>query len=86
MFTYFWDEIGGYLWNEDSFENVFKLMAKRELSDMVPSFIGSKTTKAIFEGMSYLYKFTFLEHLLSLKWDINEELHSFVKAALSKKP
>jgi hypothetical protein len=29
MFHYFWEELG-YLWDEDTFDNLFKLLAKRE--------------------------------------------------------
>jgi|LauGreDrversion4_2_1035121.scaffolds.fasta_scaffold101006_2 hypothetical protein len=36
MFKYFWEDLGGYLWNEDSFESFFKLILRRELSDIIP--------------------------------------------------
>ena len=36
MFKYFWEDLGGYLWNEDSFESFFKLVLRRELSDIIP--------------------------------------------------
>jgi hypothetical protein len=29
MFNYFWEELG-FLWDEDTFDNLFKLLAKRE--------------------------------------------------------
>ena len=33
MFKYFWEDIGGWLWNEDTFENLFELLAKKDLVD-----------------------------------------------------
>lgn len=36
MFTFFWEEIGGYLWNEDSLEGLIKVLARRELADLLP--------------------------------------------------
>ena len=35
VFTYFWDEVPAG-WNEDSFEALLKLMARREANEMVP--------------------------------------------------
>ena len=35
-FTLFWEDLGGYLWNEDSFESLFKLVLRRELADLIP--------------------------------------------------
>lgn len=32
MFKYFWNDLS-YLWDEDTFENVFKLLSKRDLAD-----------------------------------------------------
>lgn len=29
MFEYFWEDLG-YLWDEDTFDNLFKLLAKRD--------------------------------------------------------
>ena len=34
MFQYFWSDLG-YLWNEDTFENLFKLLAKKDQSDYI---------------------------------------------------
>lgn len=77
MFRYFWEELGGYLWNEDSFECLFKLLARRELTDMVPLVFQSKTTKTIFSGMSYQYRLSFIEHLLNIKHDMMDEIQAF---------
>lgn len=32
MFSYFWNDLN-YLWDEETFENVFKYIAKRDLTD-----------------------------------------------------
>lgn len=63
MFSYFWEELG-YLWNEDTFDNLFKLMAKRDLPDYLNMLFDSRTAKAIFDAMSYQYRFSFIEHIL----------------------
>jgi hypothetical protein len=74
MFRYFWEELGGYLWSEDSFECLFKLMARRELTDMVPMVFSSRTTRTIFEAMSFQYRFSFIEHLLGVRNDLQEDI------------
>ena len=33
MFRYFWEDMGSYLWNEDTFDILFKLLAKKDLVD-----------------------------------------------------
>jgi len=76
MFNYFWEDLGGYLWNEDSFEALFKLLARRELHDLVPALFSSRTTQTIFQAMSYQYRFSFIEHLLQARYDLQEELLS----------
>lgn len=75
MFKYFWEDIGGWLWNEDTFENLFKLLAKKDLVDYLSFLFKSRTTQAIFEAMSYQYRFSFVEHLLSTKHDLLEEIN-----------
>lgn len=64
MFKYFWEDLGGYLWNEDSFESLVKLLARRELPDLVPLLFQSRTSQTILEAMSYQYRFSFIEHVL----------------------
>ena len=78
MFNYFWDELGGLLWNEDAFDNMFKLLAKRELTELVSMIFRSRTTTTIFEAMSYQYRFAFLDHLLQSRHDLLDELGSTV--------
>jgi len=43
MFQYFWEDMS-YLWSEDTFDNLFKLLAKKELSDYLSFIFKSKTT------------------------------------------
>jgi hypothetical protein len=76
MFGYFWDDLGGFLWNEDSFEALLKLVIKRELLDLIPILFRSRTTHSIFAAMSYHYRFSFIEHLLQLRNDTLDELQS----------
>ena len=73
---YFWEEIGGYLWNEDNLETLIKVLARRELADLLPQVFSSRTTHAIFTAMSYSYRITFIEHLLSTKEELLAELSS----------
>jgi len=35
MFTYFWLDLG-YIWDEDAFDSIFKLIAKKDFSDYLP--------------------------------------------------
>ena len=72
MFRYFWDA-NGHLWNEDALESLLKLLARRELPDLVPLLFESRTTQTILEAMSYQYRFSFVEHLLQIRHDILEE-------------
>lgn len=74
MFQYFWEEMG-QLWSEDTLDNLFKLLAKKELSDYVQFLFRSRTTQTIFEAMSYQYKFSFIEHILQAKQDLLEEIN-----------
>jgi hypothetical protein len=76
MFRYFWEEIGGYLWNEDNLESLIKVLARRESADLLPQVFSSRTTHAIFTAMSYSYRITFIEHLLSTKEELLAELSS----------
>ena len=43
LFTYFWEDLS-YLWNEDTFDILFKLLAKKDCSDYVTFLFRSKTT------------------------------------------
>jgi hypothetical protein len=78
IFSYFWKDIGGWLWNEDTLENVFELLAQRGLDDYLQIFFRSRTTQTIFEGMSYQYRFSFIERLLSIKQDLLDELNQLI--------
>lgn len=82
MFTYFWEDLGEYMcWNEDSLESLFKLLARRELPDMLPLVFGSKTAHTIYEAMSYQYRFAFVEHLLQARHDLLDEITAAVQQA-----
>lgn len=74
MFSFFWDEVGSSLWTEDAFDSLFRLLAKRELTDLVPYLFSSKTSQAIFAAMSYQYRGAFIEHLLQMREDVAEEI------------
>ena len=77
MFEYFWEDLG-FLWTEDTFESLFKLLAKKDYEDYVPIIFNSKTSQTIFEAMSYVYRFSFIEHLLQSKHDLIEEINQMM--------
>lgn len=64
MFKYFLDDLDGSLWNEETLENLFELLAKKDQTEFLGSVFSSKTTHTIFEAMSYQYRFSFIQHLL----------------------
>ena len=74
MFIYFWEDLG-YLWSEDTLEGLFKVLVKRDLEEYLPILFRSRTSHTIFESMSYLYRFSFIEHLLQSKHDLIEEIN-----------
>lgn len=76
MFKYFWEDLGGFLWNEEQFECLLKLICRRELTDLVQLIFRSRTTHAIFEAMSFQYKYSFIEHILSIRNDMLEDIAS----------
>lgn len=43
MFMYFWEDLG-FLWSEDTLENLFKVLAKKDLPDYISMIFKSKTT------------------------------------------
>jgi hypothetical protein len=74
MFEFFWEELGGSLWNENSFDSLFKLLAKRDLAKFLKSLFKSQTTLAIFYGMSHQYRYTFIDNILNTKQIMLDEL------------
>lgn len=52
MFKYFWNDLC-YLWDEDTFENVFRLLVKKDLSEYISLVFDSNTLHTIFAAMSY---------------------------------
>ena len=77
MFQYFWEDLS-FLWKEETFDSLFKLLAKRDVGDYLSFLYKSKTTHAIFDALSYQYKFSFIEHILQTKHDILDEITSMV--------
>lgn len=64
MFKYFWDQLAYVYCTEDTFENLFRLLAKREQTEMVSYFLKSRSTKTLFLSMSYSYRTEFIDHAL----------------------
>lgn len=75
MFKFFWEELAYVYNNEETFESLFRLLAKREQSEMVGFFLKSKSTKTFFLSMSYAYRTEFLDHVLQIKGDMLKELN-----------
>jgi hypothetical protein len=75
MFKYFWDNLSYVYCNEQTFEGLFRMLAKREKSELVSYFLGSPSTKTLFLAMSYSYRSEFVEHALQIKGDIINELN-----------
>ena len=73
MLLYFWENLG-YLWDEDSFDNLFELLAKKGLNEFLPIIFRSRTLVTIFEAMSYSYRFVFVEHILHFKKELIDDL------------
>lgn len=63
MFKFFWGMQSSYA-SEESFECLFRLLARREQSDWVGYFLRSRATWTVFLDMSYSYRPEFIEHLL----------------------
>ena len=78
MFQFFWEELGYVYNNESTFDCLFRLLARREQSDMVSIFLSSRATKTFFLSMSYAYRTEFLENALQIKGDMLKELNQAV--------
>lgn len=78
MFQYFWDELAYVYANEDCFESLFRLLAKREQSDMMNFFLRSRATRTLFLSMSFSYRAEFVDHILDIKGEILKELTQMV--------
>jgi hypothetical protein len=48
MFRYFWEELAYVYCNENTFESLFRLLAKREELEYVSVLLGSKSTMTLF--------------------------------------
>ncbi len=64
MFKYFWEELAYVYCTEDTFENLFRLLAMKEKSELVSFFIKSKSSKTLFMSMSHSYRSEFIDHIL----------------------
>jgi hypothetical protein len=74
MLLYFWEELA-FLWDEDSFDNLFEILAKKGLNEYLPIIFRSRTLNTIFEAMSYSYRFEFIEHILHVKKELIDDLN-----------
>lgn len=75
MFKYFWEELDYVYSNEETFEGIFRNLAKAEHSEIVSTFLKSKAAKTFFLSMSYAYRTEFLDHVLEIKGEISKELN-----------
>ena len=66
IFEYFWTTQKQLKWNEDSFETLFTLLAKREASHFISILLRSATTQCLFLAMSYSYRDLFIERILAI--------------------
>ena len=78
MFNYFWNEQRQLQWTEDSFDGLFKLLAKREASHFITSLFRSPTTLSLFLALSFSYRFTFMERILSTQGEILDEINQML--------
>mmetsp|Transcript_3440 Transcript_3440/g.5843 ORF Transcript_3440/g.5843 Transcript_3440/m.5843 type:complete len:184 (-) Transcript_3440:756-1307(-) len=64
MFRFFWEQLNYVYCKEDTFENLFRLLAKKDKSEFVQCLVESKQTKCLFQSMSYSYRSEFIDNLL----------------------
>lgn len=74
MFYYFWSELDFIYGNEETFEILFRQLAKREQTELISFFMRSRTTKTMFLSMSYSYRIDFIDHILQIKDEIHNEI------------
>ena len=79
MFNYFWNEQRQLQWTEDSFDGLFKLLAKREASHFITPLFRSQTTLSLFLAMSFSYRFAFMERILSTQGEILDEINQMLQ-------
>ena len=79
MFNYFWNEQRQLQWTEDSFDGLFKLIAKREASHFITPLLQSQTTLSLFLAMSFSYRFTFMERILATQGEILDEINQMLQ-------
>lgn len=74
MFKYFWEEMDYVYCNEETFESLFRLLARREKPDLVLFLLSSKATATLFLSMSYSYRLEYISDILQIKADILQDL------------
>jgi len=74
MFQFFWNDLAYVYATEECFENLFRLLAKREQSDMMSFFLRCRATRTLYLSMSYSYRAEFVDHILDIKGEILKEL------------
>ena len=79
MFEYFWNTQSKLNWNEDTFETLFTLVAKREASQIIPIMLRSATTHSLFLAMTYSYRDIFIERILAIEDELLDEITQMVK-------
>ena len=61
MFKFFWTKLAFVYGTEETFVSLFKLLAKREQSELINFFLGCKVTRTLFHSMSYSYRSEFID-------------------------
>lgn len=78
MFKYFWEDLSFVYSNEETFESLFRVLAKREKPELISFLLSSQATKTLFLSMSYAYRSEFIDHVLHIKGDILKEINQQV--------
>ena len=78
MFKFFWEDLSFVYSNEDTFDRLFRLLAKHEKPDLISYLLSSQPTMTLFQSMSYSYRLEFIDHVLQIKSDILKELNQQV--------
>lgn len=64
MFKFFWEEMAYVFCTEDTFESMFRLLARKEKPELVTYLLKSESTMTLFLSMSYSYRLEFINHIL----------------------
>ena len=74
MFKFFWEELSYVYCTEDTFESLFRLLARKEKPELISYLLSTQSTMTLFLSMSYSYRLEFIDHILQIKADILKEL------------